>query len=177
MKRWIAVLVVMMAVAPCAARADEASKQAKVRELFVAMRMEHMLDQMLTSIQRQVVAVAQMTPDADKMTPEQKKLTQDFVNQSMKAVSDSVGWTVLEPEYVKLYAATYSEDEIDGILAFYKSPVGQTMLDKTPQLSAGGMNIVQERMAEFKPKIKALQDEYMKQLAATTPAPAAGPKP
>ena len=91
----------------------------------------------------------------------------------MKVVSDSVGWASLEPEYVKLYAATYSEEEIDGILAFYKSPVGQKMLEKTPELSSGGMKIVQGRMGDFQPKIKALQDEYMKQLAATMPAGAA----
>jgi hypothetical protein len=169
MKRLIAMMVVMMAIAPCAARADESSKQAKVKELFVTMRMEHMLDQMLNSIQRQAVAVAQVTPDAGK-TPEQKKLTKEFVNQSMKVVSDSVGWAALEPDYVKLYAATYSEEEIDGILAFYKSPVGQKWLEKTPVLSSGGMEIVQNRMGEFQPKVKALQDEYMKQMAATSPA-------
>jgi hypothetical protein len=142
----------------------------------VTMRMENMLDQMLNSIQRQVVAVAQMSPDVEKMTPEQKKLTQQFVNQSMKIVSDSVGWTSLEPEYVKLYADTYSEEEIDGILAFYKSPVGQKMLEMTPKLSAGGMDIVQGRMGEFQPKIKALQAEYLKQMAAAMPAPAAPAK-
>jgi len=177
MKRWIAVIVVVMVVAPGAARADEASKQAKVKELFATMRMEHLLDQMLNSIQRQVVAVAQMSPDAENMTPAQKKLTNQFVNQSMKIVSDSVGWAAIEPEYVKLYAATYSEEEIDGILAFYKSPVGQKMLEMTPKLSSGGMDIVQSRMGEFQPKIKALQEEYMKQMAAAMPVPAAPAKP
>jgi hypothetical protein len=170
MKRWIVVLVVMLVVAPCGARADEASKQAKVRDLFATMHMEHMLDQMMHSIQGEVEAVAQSTPAAEQTTPQQKKVTQDFMDKSMKVVTDSVGWTALEPEYVKLYASTYSEVEIDGILAFYKSPVGQAMLAKTPQLSAGGMQIVRSRMGSFQPKIQALQQEYLKQLAATMPA-------
>ena len=177
MKRWIAVLVLVMAVGSGVARADEASKQAKVRELFVAMRMQHNLDQMLNSIQRQVVEVAQISPDVDKLTPEQKRLTKEFVNSAMKIVTDSVGWGALEPAYVKLYADTYSEEEIDGILAFYKSPVGQKMLEMTPELSAGGMQIVEGRMGEFQPKIKALQEEYLKQMAAAVApaAPAAKP--
>jgi uncharacterized protein len=168
MKRWIAVLVAVMAVAPCAARADEASKQAKVKELFVAMRMEHMLDEMMTAIRRQVV---QGEPGAEQRTPQQQKLAKQFEDKAMKVVDDSVGWTALEPDYVKLYAATYSEEEIDGILAFYKSPVGQKMLDKTPELSAGGMSIVRSRMGDFQPKIEALHEEYLKQLAELTPAP------
>ena len=172
MKRWIAVLVVVMAVAPCAARADEASKQAKVKELFVAMRMEHMLDEIMTAIRRQVVQMAQGEPGAEQRTPQQQKLAKQFEDKAMKVVDDSVGWTALEPDYVKLYAATYSEEEIDGILAFYKSPVGQKMLDKTPELSAGGMNIVRSRMGDFQPKIEALHEEYLKQLAELTSAPA-----
>ena len=170
MKRWIAVLVVMLVVAPCGARADDASKQAKVKELFATMHMDHMLDQMMHSIQGEVQAMAQETSGAEQISPEQKKLMQDFMDKSMKVVNDSVGWAALEPEYVKLYAATYSEEEIDGILAFYKSPVGQAMLAKTPQLSAGGMQIVHSRMGDFQPKIQALQQEYMKELAATMPA-------
>jgi len=173
MKRWIAVLVVMMAVAPGVARADEASKEAKVKALFATMRMDHMLDQMLSSIQKEVQAMAKNTPTTKQMTPEQQKLTQQFMDKAMKAVTDSVGWAALEPDYVRLYASTYTEPEIDGILAFYKSPVGQKMLDKTPELSAGAMQIVKSRMGDFQPKVQALQEEYVKELAATMPAPAA----
>ena len=173
MKRWIVVLVVMLVVAPCGARADEASKQTKVRDLFVTMHMDHMLDQMMHSIQGEVQAMAQRAPGAEQMTAPQKKLAQDFMDKSMKVVNGSVGWTVLEPEYVKLYSATYSEAEIDGILAFYKSAVGQAMLAKTPELSTGGMQIVRSRMGDFQPKIQALQREYMKQLAALPAAKSA----
>ena len=175
MKRWIGMLVVMLVVVPCGARADEASKQTKVRDLFVTMHMDHMLDQMMHSIQGEVQAMAQSAPGAQPMTPEQKKLAQDFMEKSMKVVNGSVGWTILEPEYVKLYASTYSEPEIDGILAFYKSAVGQAMLAKTPALSAGGMQIVRSRMGDFQPKLQALQREYVKQLAALPAKPATKP--
>jgi len=171
MKRWIAVLVVMMAIVPCCARADEVSKQVKVRELFATMHMERQLDQMMHSIEMQVQMMAQEIPGAgDQLTPEQKKLSQEFTDKAMKVVNDNAGWTALEPDYVKLYASTYSEEEIDGILAFYKSPVGQTMLAKTPELSTGGMKIMHDRMMVFQPKVRALQEEYIKQLAALPPA-------
>jgi hypothetical protein len=166
MKRWIAVLVVMIAVAPCCARADEAAKQAKIHELLVTMHMDHMLDPMMHSIAKQLLAV----PDVDRMTPAQKKLTQDFQDRAMKIISDRVGWKAVEPDYVKLYENTYSEQEIDGILAFYKSPAGQAMLTKAPQLSAGVMQIVHSRMGDYQPKMQALQDEYMKQMTAAIPA-------
>jgi hypothetical protein len=169
MKRWIAVLVVMMAVAPCCARADGAAKQAKVHELLVTMHMDHTVDSMMHSIAKQLFEV----PDANRLTPAQQKLTQNFQDRAMKIVSDRVGWKAVEPDYVKLYENTYSEQEIDGMLAFYKSLAGQAMLAKAPQLSAGVMQIVHSHMGDYQPKMQALQDEYMKQMTAAIPANAA----
>lgn len=171
MKRWIVVLVVMLAVAPRCARADEASKQAKVHELLATMHTDHMLDPMMHSITRQALEIPQSAPEAAQMTPAQKKLTQEFQDRAMKIAYDSVGWKAVEPDYVKLYESAYTEEELDGILAFYKSPAGQAMLAKTPQLSAGVMQIVHGRMGDYQPKMQALQKEYMKQMeAAAAPA-------
>lgn len=178
MRRWIAVLVMAAAVAPCAARADEASKQAKVKELFTAMHMDHVLDPMLKAIQQEMQGMIQNAMGTKQMTPEQTKLTQAYMAQSMAVVNQSLGWSALEPDYVKLYVATYSESEIEGILAFYKSAAGQAMLAKSPQLTKGAMQIVHGRMSAFQPKIQALQQQYVAKMKATMPAASgAGTKP
>ena len=177
MKRWIAVLV-MVVVAPCAARADEASKQVKVKELFAVMHMNHVLDPMLKGIQQEMQGMIQNAMGTKQMTPEQTKLTQTYMAQSMGIVNENLGWSSLEPDYTKLYASTYSESEIDGILAFYKSPAGQAMLAKSPQLSQGAMQIVRGRMTAFQPKMQALQQQYVAKMKATMPASTgAGAKP
>jgi hypothetical protein len=165
MKRWIMMLAVVVVVAPVGARADEASKQAKVKELFAVMHMDHNLDRMRAAMQQQVQSTAKNAPGTEQMTPEKKKIQQEYVDNSMKVVDENFGWTVLEPAYVKLYADTYTEAELDGILAFYKSPVGEAMLTKTPQLSAGVMEIVHGHMGDFQPKMQALQELYVKAMA------------
>jgi hypothetical protein len=165
MKRWILMLVVVMVVTPVGARADEASKQAKVKELFAVMHMDHSLDRMRSAMQSQVQATAKNAPGTEQMTPDKQKMQQEFVGNSMKVVDDSFGWPVLEPAYVKLYADTYTEAELDGILAFYKSPAGQALLTKTPELSGGVMQIVHSRMGDFQPKMQALQELYVKAIA------------
>ena len=165
MKRWSAIFLLMLVAGPVGARADEASKQAKVKELFAVMHMDHNLDRMMSAMQRQVQVTAQSAPGAEALTPEKKKLQDEFVANSMKVVEANFGWTVLEPAYVKLYADTYTEAELDGILAFYQSPAGQAMLAKTPQLSSGVMEIVHSRMDDFQPKMQALQELYVKSMA------------
>jgi hypothetical protein len=145
-----------------------------VKELFATMHMEHNLDRMRSAMEQQVEATAKNAPGTETMTPEKKKTQQEFIDSSMKVVDESFGWPVLESAYVKLYADTYTETELDGILAFYKSPAGQAMLTKTPELSAGVMQIVHGRMDDFQPKMQALQDQYVKAMAAPA-GPAASP--
>jgi len=165
MKRWILMLAVVMVMAPVGARADEESKTAKVKELFAVMHMDHSLDRMRSAMEQQVQATAKNAPGTEQMTPEKKKMQQEFVDNSMKVVDENFGWTVLEPAYVKLYADSYTEAELDGILAFYKSPAGQALLTKTPELSAGVMQIVHGHMGDFQPKRQALQELYVKAMA------------
>jgi hypothetical protein len=165
MKRWILMLAVVMVVAPVGARADEASKQAKVKELFAVMHMDHSLDRTRSAMEQQVQATAKNAPGTEQMTPEKKKMQQEFVDNSMKVVDENFGWSELEPAYVKLYADTYTEAELDGILAFYKSPAGQALLTKTPELSAGVMQIVHGHMGDFQPKMQGLQELYVKAMA------------
>ena len=165
MKRWIVMFVVLMATVPVGARADEASKAAKVKELFAVMHMDHSLDRMRSAMQQQVQATAKNASGTEQMTPDKKKIQQEFVDNSMKVVDENFGWPVLESAYVKLYADTYTEAELDAILAFYKSPAGQAYLTKTPTLSGGVMQIVHSRMDDFQPKMQALQELYLKAMA------------
>jgi uncharacterized protein len=165
MKRWMVVVVVVMAMASAGARADEASKQAKVKELFAVMHMDRSLDRMRSAMQQQVQATAKNASGTEQMTPDKKKIQQEFVDNSMKVVDENFGWAVLEPAYVKLYADTYTEGDLDGILAFYKSPAGQALLTKTPELSAGVMQIVHGHMNDFQPKMQSLQELYVKAMA------------
>ncbi len=168
MKRWILTLVMVMVVAPVGARADEASKQAKVKELFALMHVDHSLDRMRSAMEQQVQLTAKNVSGAEQMTPEKKKIQQEFIDNTMKVVDANFSWPVLEPAYLKLYADTYTEPELDGILAFYKSPAGQALLSKTPELSAGSMQIVHSRMDDFEPKMQALQELYVKAMAPAT---------
>jgi hypothetical protein len=166
--RWVAILVLALAVAPCA-RADEASKHAKVEELVSVMHMDRMMNQMLGIVKEQAEQSMQRVPGADSLTPEQKKVVTDYQAKAMQIVIDSMGWKSLEPQFVTLYAENFTEDEIDGMLAFYKSPTGQSVLNKMPKLTTAAMQLAQSRMVDVQPKLKALMEDMREQMQAATP--------
>ena len=52
------------------------------------------------------------------------------VDKLLVQIQDRFSWEKMKPEYVRLYDEVYSDAEISGILAFYKSPAGQAYLTK-----------------------------------------------
>lgn len=46
-----------------------------------------------------------------------------------------------EQEFARLYAATFTEEELRGLLVFYRSPLGQRMIAEQPGLMMGGEEI------------------------------------
>ncbi len=152
------------------AHADEATKTAKIEEMFKAAKLDQLLTQSLTLAANQVKSSAFQQMFGVKLPPEQQKTAGEFQDKVMQLVTQTMSWDALKPVYVQLYARAYTEDEIDGILAFYKSPAGQAMVSKTPQLMSEASQVVQQRMlTEMQPKMQALMKEFMDRLKAPPP--------
>ena len=171
MRRFVVVLLMVLFVASSGARADEASKRAKAEELFTLLHMDQTMEQITKNVMKQVQTMTESMPGADHATPEQKKLVADFQQRVLDLVNKRLGWKALEPDFISLYASTYTEEELDGIIGFYKSPVGQTMLEKTPELMTKSTELTQQRMREVQPEFNQMIEDFMKQMAATVGKP------
>ncbi|HXS11593.1 MAG TPA: DUF2059 domain-containing protein [Acidobacteriaceae bacterium] len=171
MRRCVAILLMVLTVGCCCARADDASKRAKAEQLFTLLHMDTMMDQLMSGVKKQVQQITESMPGADQATPEQKKQITDFQQRVMNLVNQKIGWKALEPDFIKLYASTYTEEELDGIIAFYKSPVGQRMMEKTPELMTKSTQITQQKMSELQPQLNQMVQDFMKSMAASMGKP------
>jgi hypothetical protein len=64
----------------------------------------------------------------------------------------SVDWNKM---FAEVYAEVFTAEEIDGLIKFYKSPLGQKLLAKEPQLTKATMAKMQVEMAKIMPKLQA----------------------
>jgi hypothetical protein len=157
-------LLLTLQIFPSNAYADDVSRREKVEQLFKLTHLEQTYGQIMTQVMAQTQQVTkQMFPDG-AMTDAQKKELADFNNRATALVENSISWESMKPEYVKLYADVYTEDELDGIIAFYSSPVGQAMLTKTPALLKASSEIAMNRMTEIQPKMRQLIEDFSKQV-------------
>jgi hypothetical protein len=84
----------------------------------------------------------------------------------MALLKEEIDWTVLEPIYIKLYTDTFSQSEIDGLVAFYSSPSGRAVVQKLPLVMQNVMSLMQQRMARLMPKIQQMAQETAAQIKA-----------
>ena len=170
MKRIIVALLTLVPLAT-AAYADDASKHTKIEELFTILHIDQVSSQIMGNLNRQMQGLSTHQFGATP-TPDQQKQFDEFQIKVSGLVQQTVGWKVIEPDFVKIYNDAYTEPEIDSFLAFYRSPAGQTMLSKSPDLANKSVAITQQHMSTIEPQLRQMVTDFVKQ---TTPASNAPP--
>ena len=137
------------------ARADEASKAALIEEMFVLTKIDALLRQMMEQVQ-----TAQKTQLHKMSLPAEAQAGADEIQERiMGVVRDRLSWGRLKPLYVKLYADTFTEEELQAAVDFYRSPAGKAMLEKMPLMMATSMKMMQEQLGDLNPEVKRIIEE------------------
>jgi hypothetical protein len=151
MKYTAIVLVTGVTLLWCAPplRADEASKSAKAEELLQLTQGDQMV--------RMMEMMKGMMAQADKDMPsEQRAKVGEMQGKMMELVAVSL--SKAKPALAKVYADTYTEEEIDGILAFYKSPAGKALLQKMPEVMQRLTPVMMRMMGDLQPQMKTMME-------------------
>ena len=65
-----------------------------------------------------------------------------------------LNWQSLKPIYRAVYKDSFTQAEVDGMIQFYKTPVGQATIQKMPLVMQKSIQLTQERMQAMAPKIE-----------------------
>jgi hypothetical protein len=170
-------LLALLLITPLFAHADEASKKAKVEELMQLSNMNQMMTQMLGQMSERMKASAAEQATSLKLTAAQQTVYDSYQQKISDLITGSVNWDKLKPIMVQVYTETYTEDEIDGILNFYRSPAGKAMVAKAPELMSKSMTLMMQQMRTLQPQIEQLTKDFAEQMQKSGPPPAAEPAP
>lgn len=53
----------------------------------------------------------------------------------LEMIEEFMPWSALEPEYVSVYKAAYSEREIRDLIEFYRTPLGRKVVSSQPRIT------------------------------------------
>jgi hypothetical protein len=151
--------------------ADEASKNAKVEEFIRLAGLEQTYVRMISMISEQAKAIAIGQMPAEERSSAMEADLDSYLKEANAIIAKYMSWERLKPEYVKLYAEAYEEEDIDALVAFYGSPVGQRMVAKTPELMMKSAEVSQRFMTEATPAIHELTQGWLKRMEKQPPQP------
>jgi hypothetical protein len=142
--------------------ADDSTKAAKVEEFLKLAKIDDTQRQTVAQIRAQMqLGILQQLFGSKPLPTDKKKELDEFRTNLGNVISDALSWEKLKPDFVKIYMEAFSEPEIDGMLAFYKSPVGQAMVAKTPALTTKGSELSQQKLVGAEPAIDKVVRDLM----------------
>jgi hypothetical protein len=68
--------------------------------------------------------------------------------------------------YVRIYQKSFNQQEIDSLIAMYKSPAGQMLLTKMPTVLQNTMGEMQQLMQPVMQRIHQMQRDVVAQMQA-----------
>lgn len=100
----------------------------------------------------------------------QNPMLSQFEDVMRRFFDQYLSWQVVRPDLVRVYALTYTEDELRQLTAFYQTPLGRRLLETMPEVSRRSTEFTQRRVMEHMPELQQQIMQRMQGGAATAPA-------
>lgn len=157
-------LLTIYAVGVSAAWADEVSRRAEVEEYMWLIKIDEMYAKSTAAIGQQMQSGNFLKMmGLDTVTPELQALANCAIATAQKVVEKYLSWGKLKPDYVQIFAEAFSEQELDDLIAFYRTPSGRALVEKTPGTMDKARLVVQRKMGEMQAEIRATMEALVKE--------------
>ena len=164
---------------------DAPPSEQSIRELQALMQAHNMINTAVAQMDATLRPMMQKALAGRQQLSEREQQIVDDAHARIQAVMrEQLRWDNFEPMMISVYEKTFSQKEVDGMKAFYRTPTGQSVIAKMPLVMQQTMQSMQSRMADMIPRIQEIQKDMAQRLQAereaqgTSPAaqpPAAGP--
>ncbi len=145
--------LILFLIFATSAIAGEANHQKAVLKLLEITNAQKLIDQTLDSINQMV---AQQFKSMN--LPSKGQEASDRIREEiMTWFSEFFVWEKMQKLYIDIYTDVFTEQEINGLIDFYQTPLGQKMLSKMPEL-------MQKTIQKTQVILKSKTPEFQKRL-------------
>ena len=168
MRAALAVLLALTAAQPLFAQ-NAPPTEDSVRHLLDLLQTHLVLDKAGNSMDdfmQKSMEQARQTQNGAALNAKQQQIIEQYQTDMVSAIKDELAWSKIEPEIVSAYVKTFSQKEINDMIAFYSSPTGQSVANKLPLVSQEMTTDIQARILSVIQKMKQAQQDMITRLKA-----------
>ena len=117
------------------------------------------MDQLMEQMLQQVIQSQPVSPDV-------KKQIEAGRAEARSMVKELLTWSKLEPMYLRVYQKSLTQKEVNDLIAMYKTPGAQVLMNKMPTLMQNTMSEMQPLMQPVIEKMQRTQQEIAAKIEA-----------
>ena len=138
-----------------------------VEALLAATGAQKLIDSVLPGMDQMMRQSMAEATKGQTLSAEQQRMLAILSGKIAQIVREELDWATMRPVYVQIYQESFSQEEVDGLIAFYKSPAGAAMVEKMPMVMQKSMALMQNRMGPLMAKMKAVMEQTLAEVKAT----------
>lgn len=152
---------------------DKPPTEASIKQLLEAAQAHKLIDSMMGQMDTYMKTAMDSAAQGHPVTPEMQKSFDKCRADIVQIMKEEFSWEKLEPMYVRIYMKSFTQEEVDGMIAFYKTPAGQAVINKMPVVMQNTMGEMKQMMGPMAQRIQKMQQEVLSQ-AKSEPAKKGG---
>jgi uncharacterized protein len=161
----VAVLIWAVAISVAVA-ADNPPSDASIKQLLEVVEMRKLPEAMTSQLDGAMKQAIQQATQGEQVPASIQQDIDKRQAQMIVATKETLDWNKLEPVYVRVYQKSLTQQEVDGLIAFYKTPSGQAVLKKMPVIMQNAVNETQQLMQPLVQQLRTMQQEVRAKVQA-----------
>lgn len=146
--------------------AENPPSETSVKQLLEVSQVHKILDDTMKQIDAMVTQTMEQLTRGQPMTPKIQKDIDQGREETKALVKEMLDWNKLEPMYIRIYQKSFTQQEIDSLIAMYKTPGGQALLSKMPVVMQNSMAEMQQLMQPLLERVQHKQQELAAKIQA-----------
>jgi uncharacterized protein len=149
-----------------ASGANQPPSEASIKQLLEITRVHKMIDSTMTQMDAFMTQAMKQATQGQPVTADVQKQIDKSHADIMAMMKETLDWAKLEPMYVRVYQKSFTQQEVDNMIAMYQTPGGQALLNKMPVVMQNTMAEMQQMMQPVMQRIQQMQQQVAAQVQA-----------
>ena len=158
------IIVLLSSTVAMAAPASEDS----IEQLLAVVQAQKLLDDVLNQFDARMNSTVQQTLKGKTPDTREQQAINNMKSKMGVLIREELSWEKIKPIYIRIYKESLTEEEVAGILSFYKTPAGQALIHKMPVLQQKTILEIRILIDVLMPRMTKIYQEYDAELNATT---------
>lgn len=160
MQRFAAVLLLVFS---CAAWADEARYRQLAEELVGLSHAEQTVSKWHDHFHEETEELVDTVSggrDEAELSQDERHAIQLFRARGFATLDEALDWGTLHELVLSMYMQAFSEEELEQIVLFLKTPAGIKLMDRLPVLEEGVTGIVRQQINAVRPHLGEIERDF-----------------